>query len=311
MCDMISPKEIETKEFNRAKNGGYRPDEVDSFLDEVLDSYRGLIEENAQLKEQVSLLNDRLDSVRDEQSQWKKTIINTQKSYNEVIQSANQKADKIVYDAQDYAKKLIASAQVEADNQKRIKDKVSSEVEDFKSKILSIYQSHIKLITSLPTIEMEDIEHSPTLDVLKASTTDVEEKENVSFDTIEKENDFVSVLDEKDTKEEVNDDGFLFDIENTPVSEETRVISNKDIQSAVRVSRAERFSEKQDQVDDLVSKAEEKVSTSEDKVEKLFNNTSSGEKNGFFGKKKKNGFFSRKKEDPDDDFDDDDDDDDE
>ena len=29
---MITPKEIETKEFSRAKSGGYRPEEVDSFL---------------------------------------------------------------------------------------------------------------------------------------------------------------------------------------------------------------------------------------------------------------------------------------
>ena len=42
---MITPREIETKEFSRAKTGGYRPEEVDSFLDEILLSYTKLLEE--------------------------------------------------------------------------------------------------------------------------------------------------------------------------------------------------------------------------------------------------------------------------
>lgn len=308
MCKMISPKEIETKEFNRAKSGGYRPDEVDNFLDEILASYRELLEENSQLKASVSLLNEKLDSARDEQSQWKRTIMNTQKSYNEVIYSANQKADKIVYDAQDYAKKLIASAQVEAENQKKIKDKVSSEVEDFKAKILSIYQSHIKLITSLPNIEIEDQEQSSTLDVLKASTSDVADKE-VSFDTIESENDFSTIIeDQKNVEKE--DDSLLFDITDATGLDETRVISNKEVEETKYIPRSERFSEKQaESLDDIAAVVEQKTSSPEDKVKNLFNNNESSEKTGFFGKKKKSGFFNRKKDDDIDDYDEDDDDD--
>ena len=94
---MITPKEIETKEFSRAKTGGYRPEEVDSFLDEILFSYTKLLNERDQLNKKIANLTDKLESVREEQDQWKNTILNTQKSYNEVMQTAKKKADKLVY----------------------------------------------------------------------------------------------------------------------------------------------------------------------------------------------------------------------
>ena len=91
---MITPKEIETKVFSRAKTGGYRPEEVDSFLDEILLSYTKLLNEREQLNKKVASLTNKLEAAKEEQDQWKNTILNTQKSYNDVMQTAKKKADK-------------------------------------------------------------------------------------------------------------------------------------------------------------------------------------------------------------------------
>ena len=165
---MLSPRDIETKEFSRSKVGGYKPEEVDSFLDEILINYNSLLEEREASNKKLAALNEKIEKYRDEQDQWKNTILNTQKSYDEVIKNAKKKADKLVFDAQEYSKKLIEAAKAETDHQQEVKKQLSTEVDEFKTKLLSIYESHVKLISSIPVIKKENIIfQSDTLEMLK------------------------------------------------------------------------------------------------------------------------------------------------
>lgn len=178
---MLSPKDIETKEFSRSKMGGYKPEEVDDFLDKVLSDYVVLLEERELLNKKINNLTEKIELLRDEQDKWRASILNTQRNYDDVIVNAKKKADKLVYDAQDYAKKLIDAAKVEADRQQQVKSQLTAEVEDFKSKLLSIYENHVKLISSIPVIKKEvEIPQSETLEMLRVATSEVQEK-NVQY----------------------------------------------------------------------------------------------------------------------------------
>ncbi|MDF2686565.1 MAG: hypothetical protein K0S55_1747, partial [Clostridia bacterium] len=118
-------------------------------------------------------LNEKIEKYRDEQDQWKNTILNTQKSYDEVIKNAKKKADKLVFDAQDYAKKLIEAAKTETEHQQDVKKQLATEVEEFKAKLISIYESHVKLISSIPVIKKDSIPfQSDTLEMLKMATSE-------------------------------------------------------------------------------------------------------------------------------------------
>ncbi len=193
---MITPKEIETKEFTTTKGGGYRGDEVDQFLDEILVDYTRLLEERNALKNKVNLLTEKLNEVAKIPSQKEiapeavvaPVVIPQEPS--EALEEARKKAKRLVADAEDYAKKLIETAQYEANRQNAITQKITGEIETFKNSLLDTYSAHIKMIEEIPNMQFEDIKiGSETLDILNQSFNDgvapAEESEvitAVSFD---------------------------------------------------------------------------------------------------------------------------------
>ena len=57
---MITPADIENKDFSRVKKG-YSPEEVDDFLDLIILDMEKLIRENRQLKEELGKAHVRHD----------------------------------------------------------------------------------------------------------------------------------------------------------------------------------------------------------------------------------------------------------
>lgn len=182
---MITPKEIETKEFTSTKGGGYKGDEVDQFLDEILVDYTRLLEERNALKNKVNLLTEKLNTLAaapvtapapaPEPEKKAEPIVAPVVAQipSEELEDARKKAQRIVADAEDYAKKLIDTAQYEANRQNAITKKLTAEIEAFKNSLLDTYAAHVKMIEELPDAEFENIKiGSETLDILNQSFND-------------------------------------------------------------------------------------------------------------------------------------------
>ena len=56
----LTPMDINNKEFKRGLRG-YNPEEVDEFLDEVIENYEQLYKDNSKLKEKVTLANEQIE----------------------------------------------------------------------------------------------------------------------------------------------------------------------------------------------------------------------------------------------------------
>lgn len=202
---MLTPKDIETKKFSRAKAGGYHPEEVERFLDDVLDSYNAVIAEKEHLSNRVEMLTEKLKKEADERRALERDISDPQHIYNETVAAADVKAEKIVFEAQNYAKKLIEAAHVEAARQKDVSNRFVTEVEEFKSQLLSIYENHVKLISSIPIMQIDEAStESATLEMLENSTVDASADELVA--TVEEEEPAVETVEEPET----DDDNFDF-----------------------------------------------------------------------------------------------------
>lgn len=174
---MITPKEIETKEFTSTKGGGYRGDEVDQFLDEILVDYTRLLEERNALKNKVNLLTEKLNALADAPAPAAEPVQTVApvvpQNPSEEMEAARKKADRLVADAEDYAKKLIETAQYEANRQNSVTQKLTGEIEAFKNSLLDSYSAHIKMIESIPNMRFDDVKiGSETLDILNQSFND-------------------------------------------------------------------------------------------------------------------------------------------
>lgn len=297
---MITPKEIEMKEFTRTKVGGYKPEEVDEFLDRIMADYESLLEEREMLNKRISYLNEKLDKVREDQDKMRSSVVNNQKSYDDMMGSARRKADKLVADAQDYAKRLIETAKEEADRQQQVKTQLTAEVESFKAKLLGIYENHVKLISTIPVFKRDDEEYSSeTLEMLKVATADV------TFSEPAYEEEAVSV---SEPEEEIEDD---FSVEEDATLVMPTIRTEKE--SVADSSRSRRVNKKYDDDFDDIDDDEDiedidDTSENDNQIKGLF--SSEKKRKPLFGSgKKKSRLFSRDDDDDDDDDDDEDDDD--
>ena len=100
---MITPADIENKEFSKAKKG-YNEEEVDEFLDLIILDMEKLIRENRQLKEELGKVHVQVDK-----------HMSTETSVYETLEAAKSLMNDIAASAERRAEILLKNAELEAD----------------------------------------------------------------------------------------------------------------------------------------------------------------------------------------------------
>lgn len=149
----LTPVDIHNKEFSRSFRG-YDEDEVDQFLDLIVEDFERLYKENLELKERVSLLKEQADYYKSMEATLRDTLVTAQKTAEEVEASAHKNAELIIKEAEQEAQKIIQNA-----NEQVIK--IRLEYEDTRKQI-QILKTKIKVLleTFMQTIEQETAELS-------------------------------------------------------------------------------------------------------------------------------------------------------
>lgn len=75
---MLTPLDIQNKEFRRRLRG-YCENEVDEFLDQILEDYEMLYRQNASLKDEVSRLKEETDRYQNLEETLRNTLVLAQK----------------------------------------------------------------------------------------------------------------------------------------------------------------------------------------------------------------------------------------
>ena len=100
---MITPADIENKEFSKAKKG-YNEEDVDEFLDLIILDMEKLIRENRQLKEELGKVHVQVDK-----------HMSTETSVYETLEAAKSLMNDIAASAERRAEILLKNAELEAD----------------------------------------------------------------------------------------------------------------------------------------------------------------------------------------------------
>ena len=107
---MITPLDIENKKFSRQMMNGYNVDEVDDFLDEVMEDYESNYKELATLRTKVEELELSLTRYKTIESTLQNTLVMAQSTADEVKNVARQQADQIINEAQREAENIIRAS---------------------------------------------------------------------------------------------------------------------------------------------------------------------------------------------------------
>ena len=111
---MITPLDIENKKFNKQMMNGYNVDEVDDFLDEIMEDYEVNYKELAVLRPKIDELESALSHYKNIEETLQNTLVMAQTTSEEVKSVARQQADQIVADAQREAENIIRNSKENA-----------------------------------------------------------------------------------------------------------------------------------------------------------------------------------------------------
>lgn len=108
---MMTPSELREYEFKGAGRNAYKSDDVDEFFATVSIAYEKMYRENAELVKRVSLLADRLEQYKKDETDIKQAVLSAQKAADIIV----KEAEMSVEDSKSEADAILAAAKGEAD----------------------------------------------------------------------------------------------------------------------------------------------------------------------------------------------------
>lgn len=172
---MLTIDEIKNVSFRKATlSGGYRAEDVDAFIDEVIASFEQLKKEKTNLVHKIDILATRVEQYKSDEETVRNALLASQKVSDACIREAKEKAAKIVRDAENKAQSLLVEANKTTAIEKENYLQLQSDAVALRNELIELYKNHIKAIGDLPTAA--DIEQTRTALDEKYPTEDIEEE---------------------------------------------------------------------------------------------------------------------------------------
>lgn len=179
---MLTIDEIKNISFRKAnRGGGYHPDDVDSFIDDVVATFEQMKREKSDLIRKMDILANRIEKYRADEEIVRNALISSQRISDETIKDANEKAEGIIKDAEARAQLMVMDANKAVLAKKDEMLKLEKDAADLRDAVLAMYKKHIEVISELPTQQDVDELNEKLYDSKEEETAPVEqEAETVS-----------------------------------------------------------------------------------------------------------------------------------
>lgn len=187
---MLTVAQINNVSFGKAGFSGYKPIDVDNFIDEVAESFeqlerernearaqaQELAEENAsltaknsELAEKLSILAQKIENYREDEEGIKEALLNAQRMGKRSVEDAKDKATLILQDAKDEASSLLDQAKTDAaqavqeynaqiEAKREELEEMKRQVSAFRTSLMEMYRKHLECIDHIPTFKTKEKE---------------------------------------------------------------------------------------------------------------------------------------------------------
>ncbi len=173
---MLTIDEIKNISFRKATlSGGYRAEDVDAFIDDVIASFEQLKKEKTNLVHKIDVLATRVEQYRSDEETVRNALLASQKVSDACIREAKEKAAKIIRDAETKAQSLLVDANKMTALEKENYLQLQADAVALRSELIELYKNHIQSLDSLPT-SVDLTEKKAELDQ-KYPTTEISEPE--------------------------------------------------------------------------------------------------------------------------------------
>ena len=143
----ITIQTIETKEF-KVKPSGYDPEEVDVFLDSIIDEFENMQREIQSLRAAASRQRAPAPVVSDTSESAQKLLANAQRVSEETMAEARKQADQIIADARVRADNLVEDARHEAERLQDSLDSLRGAANDYRTRFKRLVDDQMHLLNA-------------------------------------------------------------------------------------------------------------------------------------------------------------------
>ncbi|MBR2847251.1 MAG: DivIVA domain-containing protein [Clostridia bacterium] len=147
---MISPIDIEKKEFRKTAFGGYDREEIDEFMSMLLQDYRTIYMENVSLKDKVNMLSSAVTKYKSMEEVLQSTLIVAQTTSDELKSAAHDRAKLITDEAEIKAGKIMDEARQELADARNELANVKIQISSYKKQMLALLQGIVNTIENIP-----------------------------------------------------------------------------------------------------------------------------------------------------------------
>ena len=145
---MLTPLDIQNKEFSKGVRG-YKEEEVDEFLDEIICDFQVLLTRNEQLTSELEASRNKLQEFKSTEGSVITTLESAKALMNEIAQSAEKRAEVLVKNAELDAELKVRQAKEDLAQLKAEETMLRSRVDSYRTRIKAILESELDQINAL------------------------------------------------------------------------------------------------------------------------------------------------------------------
>lgn len=141
--------------FNYEANG-YNRAEVNKFVTDVIKETEGIIKKCKDQKKEIADLKDKLSHYEDLENTLKQSLINAEKTADNVKRLAREEADIILDNAKHNASRIVGESLLKARKIEQEADTLEKNVKIFKRKLKIIVEQQMAVVEEIETLDLED-----------------------------------------------------------------------------------------------------------------------------------------------------------
>lgn len=142
---MLSPLDVQRKEFSRAMRG-YKEQEVDMFLNEVMETLEKYVNENLEMKERLERSEKDLNRYSLMERTLSETLVVAKKTADDLMTGAQQKAELIIKTAEEEAKRRITDTEQELQLVKARHEEARRELITYRTRFRTMVQAQLEML---------------------------------------------------------------------------------------------------------------------------------------------------------------------
>ena len=145
---MLTPLDIENREFKRTLNG-YNRDDVEDFMSVILIDYEKLYKESIASREKIETLTAAVEEYKNKEATLHSALMTAQQMSDTIKASATEQGELIVREAKAKANQIIRDANDEIKKLEAHYRELTQQIESYKMRVGAIIKSQLDILGDL------------------------------------------------------------------------------------------------------------------------------------------------------------------